>query len=78
MYFNFFLKTGERNQEVMYTCWPDIDFNQGIVRVRAKPQYGFSPKNYEEREIPVPRDLIEDLRALARQNAKGSRMRSPL
>lgn len=63
LYFNFFLKTGERNQEVMYTCWPDIDFNQGIVRVRAKPQYGFSPKNYEEREIPVPRDLIEDLRA---------------
>jgi integrase/recombinase XerD len=61
--FNFFLKTGERNQEVMYTCWPDIDFNQGIVRVRAKPQWGFSPKNYEEREIPVPRDLMEELKA---------------
>jgi integrase/recombinase XerD len=63
MYFNFFLKTGERNQEVMYTCWSDIDFNQGVVRVRAKPRWGFSPKNYEEREIPVPRDLIEELKA---------------
>jgi integrase/recombinase XerD len=63
MYFNFYLKTGERNQEVMYTCWSDIDFDQGVVRVRAKPEYGFSPKNYEEREIPVPRDLMEELKA---------------
>jgi integrase len=70
MYFDFFLKTGERNQEVMYTCWPDIDFSQGIVRVRPKPQWGFSPKNYEEREIPVPRDLIEELKAWkAKSNA---------
>lgn len=34
----FFLLTGERDKEVRFTAWRDIDFRRGTVRVTAKPQ----------------------------------------
>src|SRR6266481_5966624 len=46
----FFLLTGERDKEVRFTAWRDIDFRRGTVRVTAKPQLGFKPKNKEERD----------------------------
>lgn len=58
----FFLLTGERDKEVRYTAWSDIDFNRKCVRVTAKKQLGFKPKDKEEREIPVPAALLEALR----------------
>lgn len=58
----FFLLTGERDKEVRYTVWSDIDFNRKCVRVTAKKQLGFKPKDKEEREIPVPAALLEALR----------------
>jgi integrase/recombinase XerD len=33
VWFEFFLMTGEREQEVMYTYWSDINFSQSIVKV---------------------------------------------
>ena len=54
----FFLLTGERDQEVRYTTWADVDFNRCCVRVTAKPHWGFVPKNKQEREIPVPSSLV--------------------
>src|SRR6266852_5526531 len=58
----FFLLTGERDKEVRFTAWRDIDFRRGSVRVTAKPQLGFKPKNKEEREIPVPAALLVALK----------------
>jgi integrase/recombinase XerD len=58
----FLLLTGERDKEVRYTSWPDIDFNRKCVRVTAKKQLGFKPKDKEEREIPVPASLLDALR----------------
>jgi len=58
----FFLLTGERDKEVRYTSWSDIDFNRKCVRVTAKKQLGFKPKDKEEREIPVPASLLDALR----------------
>jgi integrase/recombinase XerD len=58
----FFLLTGERDKEVRFTAWRDIDFRRGSVRVTAKPQLGFKPKNKEEREIPVPAALLAALK----------------
>jgi integrase/recombinase XerD len=63
VYFEFFLMTGMREQEVMHCSWPDVDLNHGVVRVRANPEYGFSPKNYEEREIPLPQKLVKQLKS---------------
>jgi integrase/recombinase XerD len=58
----FFLLTGERDKEVRYTAWPDIDFVRKCVRVTSKKQLGFKPKDKEEREIPVPSSLLTALR----------------
>jgi integrase/recombinase XerD len=61
--FQFFLMTGMREQEAMHCSWPDVDLSHAVVRVRANPEYGFSPKNYEEREIPIPQKLVKQLKS---------------
>jgi len=58
----FFLLTGERDKEVRYTNWSDIDFRRKCVRVTAKKHLGFKPKDKEEREIPVPSLLLTALK----------------
>lgn len=61
------LLTGLREQELCWLSWEDVDLRPGQERlwVRAKP--GFSPKDYEEREIPLPPELVEELRGLPRR-----------
>jgi integrase len=56
------LMTGMREQEVMHCSWSDINLSRGTVTVRYKPEYGFSPKNYKEREIPIPAKLVTSLK----------------
>ena len=58
-----FLLTGFREQEVVYLSWDDINFTLNTVRVTAKPELGFTPKRWEEREVPVPKRLSELLKA---------------
>lgn len=59
---NFFLHTGFREQEVAFCSWPDVDFDRGEVSVTGKPHLGFEIKNYEERTVPVPEELLDLLR----------------
>jgi integrase/recombinase XerD len=63
LWYEFFLMTGEREQEVMYTYWSDIKFAESIVRVTYKPDRSWTPKTYKEREIPVPAKLLKPLKA---------------
>jgi integrase/recombinase XerD len=63
LWFEFFLMTGMREQEVMYTYWSDINLKHAIVRITHKPDRGWTPKAYKEREIPIPSNLVESLRA---------------
>jgi integrase/recombinase XerD len=58
--FQFFLCTGAREQEVMYAEYADIDFRDGIYTVTEKANC--RPKDFEEREIPIPMHLVEALR----------------
>lgn len=37
MWFGYFLITGEREQEVMFTYWRDINFAASTTRVSHKP-----------------------------------------
>jgi integrase len=60
--FQFFLGTGARDQEVMFACWSDIDFEDGIFTVHEHPEFGFVPKDKEEREIPLHDGLVKMLR----------------
>jgi len=64
LYFEFFLGTGMRRQEVENCTWDDINLQRGTVTVRYKPQYGWSPKAYKGREIPTPDTLIAKLKVL--------------
>jgi integrase len=62
LWFEFFLMTGMREQEVMYTYWSDVNLSAGTVRVSHKPDRGWTPKAYKEREIPIPAKLVKRLK----------------
>jgi integrase len=51
--------TGFREQEMVHLFWSDVNARLRSIRVTSKPKYGFSPKRWEEREVPVPIQLIE-------------------
>src|SRR6266404_2318726 len=59
--FATFLLSGFREQEVMYLNWTDVNFELRSVRVTAKPNLGFYPKRWEDREVPAPVELLEEL-----------------
>jgi integrase len=63
LWFEFFLMTGMREQEAMYTYWSDVNFAHATVRVSHKPDRGWTPKTYKEREIPIPAKLVKSLKA---------------
>jgi integrase/recombinase XerD len=63
LWFEFFLMTGMREQEVMHTYWSDVNFSASTVRVTHKPDRGWTPKAYKEREIPIPAHLLKKLKA---------------
>src|SRR6202140_2568048 len=46
-WYEFFLMTGMREQEVMYTYWPDINPAASTVRVSHKPDRGWTPKAHK-------------------------------
>jgi integrase len=59
--------TGLRELEVVHLFWSDISFELQTVRVTAKPELGFYPKRWEEREVPIPAQLISLLKAHTRR-----------
>jgi len=65
--FATFLLSGFREQEVIYLNWSDVNFELRTVRVTAKPNLGFYPKRREDREVPAPVELLEELRKLTHQ-----------
>jgi integrase/recombinase XerD len=70
LWFEFFLMTGMREQEVMYTYWTDIQLTRATVRVTHKPDRGWMPKAYKEREIPIPAKLVAKLKAQKARSEK--------
>ena len=62
LWFEFFLMTGMREQEAMYAYWSDINIAHATVRVTHKPDRGWTPKAYKEREIPIPESLLQSLK----------------
>jgi len=61
--YSTFLLTGFREMEVVHLYWSDINFDLQTARVTSKPELGFYPKRWEEREVPIPVKLIELLKA---------------
>ena len=84
LFLKFLLASGFRDREVQYLTWRDIDLNNSVIRVTAKPPCGFIPKNWEERVVPLPFSLVGELQALRKSrgafsaqlvfpNSKGNR-----
>src|SRR5216684_3792425 len=63
LWYEFFLMTGMREQEVMYTYWSDVNLSASTVGVSHKPDRAWTPKAYKEREIPIPAKLVKSLKA---------------
>jgi integrase len=61
--FGLFLATGLREQEVMHLEWRSINWNSRTLRVQSNPTYKFKVKDSEQRNVPLPADLLERLRA---------------
>lgn len=62
------LLTGLRKKELYYLTWSDLDLTAGILRVSGEGKDGFSPKDYEERVIPTPPDLLGILEQTPRKS----------
>jgi len=67
--FKFYLMSGFRDAEGRFVTWRDVDFKHWAVRVTAKSHWGFHPKNWEEREVPVPQRLIALLQSFRPANS---------
>jgi integrase len=63
VWFKFFRFTAMREQEVMYSDWSNIDFERKVVTVRENKQFGWTPKEDKGREIPIPSELVDLLKA---------------
>jgi integrase/recombinase XerD len=57
--FNTLLMAGLRKQEMENLEWQDINFETATLSVRGKKN--FQPKDWEERDIEIPRELLEML-----------------
>jgi integrase len=68
--FQLLLQTGLRMQEAMHLQWGDINSTDKILTVRSKPQYDFRIKDCEERELPIPDELLERLKQWREKNPK--------
>lgn len=52
------LKLGLREQELMFAEWGDVHWQDATFRVQGKPHWGFKVKDSEQREVPIPADLL--------------------
>jgi integrase/recombinase XerD len=74
------LLTGLRKRELYFLTWRDVDLKRATIRVTGEGKNGFSPKDYEERVIPIPPDLVQLLQGLPKTpewvfpNQKGDRL----
>jgi integrase/recombinase XerD len=62
MFLKFLVGSGFRDQEAQYLTFRDLDLDNFVVYVTAKPRWRFKPKNWEERGVPLPATLIDQLR----------------
>ena len=77
LWYEFFLMTGMREQEVMHTYWVDVNLTSHTVRVSHKPGRGWTPKAYKEREIPIPAKLVKSLKAWKARSDKSCNLVFP-
>jgi integrase len=61
---------GLREQEIQFLEWSDINWHDRVVRVQGKTHWGFRVKDSEQRDVPIPNDLLHSLKARREQHGK--------
>lgn len=66
-------RAGLRRGEMLHVAWQDVDLRRRVLSVTAKrcpccPGGRWQPKDYEQRHIPMPPDLVKHLAGLKRTN----------
>ena len=64
------LKLGLRDQEIKFGEFTDIIWSESVYRVRSKPKFDFTVKDYEQRDIPIPTDFLEELKIWKEEHPK--------
>jgi integrase len=58
------MQSGLREREAEFLEWDDVDHRRRVLKLRSKSaKWGFRLKDFEEREIPLPDDLLTRLTA---------------
>jgi integrase len=65
-FIHLFLRTGCRDEEVAYMLWSDVDWKRDQIVINEKPQWGWKPKDKEERTIPLEDGVLLKRLALRR------------
>jgi integrase len=65
--FRCYLMSGLRKQELENLEWTDVDATAGTLTVSPKPD--FTPKDWEQRSIEVPDELLRILKEMPRRGA---------
>jgi len=58
-FFALALSSGLRRGELKTLHWSDLDIARKRVYVTAKPEYQFTPKDWEERSVPLTREVAQ-------------------
>lgn len=64
------LMLGLRDQELRFASWTDIDWHHSAFRVQGKPGLGFAVKDSEQRDVPIPQQLLARLKDRHAKNPK--------
>jgi integrase len=57
------LKCGLRDQELMHLEFSDLNLADKTLKVQGKPRWNFKVKTHEQRHVPIPNDVLDELKA---------------
>lgn len=67
--FRFLLQTGAREQEAMHVEGNNVNTEAKTVEFKSKPKWGFRMKDFEERAVPISKELLDQLLAYKKEHA---------
>jgi integrase/recombinase XerD len=64
------LKLGLRDLEIAHAEWTDIHWADSVFRVQGKEHWEFRVKDKEERDVPIPADVLDALKTWQEKHPK--------
>jgi integrase len=64
------LKLGLRELEIAHAEWGDVHWEDKVFRVTGKPHWDFRVKDAEERDVPIPADVLAVLETWREKHPK--------